>query len=237
LNHIPASDTAASLQQFVGDEIKIVPLTLSNSLLIGGVQGDRAEFLRDLVALLDRKPAAVDIDVTIIQADANGEAETKDLKLSGDAKDVASQIEALQKAGTLKVLERLHLTGTENQIAQVQVGREAAMARGVNFSPRGQVPTYVVEQMGSILTATSRVSGEDLLIEISVEKSWVPDKAEPASDDSDGATFRPDEKKTVQIRSTIRVPKGQAVHIGGMTVNAEGKQSRISAVVTAKIVP
>jgi len=238
LEHVPVADVAVSLQQFVrgNDEIKILPLTLSNSLLVAGVEGEDRTLLEDLVGLIDRKPPAVDVDVTIVQSTAPADAESN-FELSGDAEEVKTAIEELEQSGGLKVLERLHLTTIDNQLAQVQVGKSQPMARGVNFAgPPGSgrsVPSFVMENVGSVLTATSRVSGNDVLIELAIERSWVPE-AKPAGD-GEASSFRPEETQKLQIRSTVRVPKGQAVHVGGMTVKADGKQTRISAIVTAKV--
>lgn len=240
LEHVPVSEVAESLQQFIGgnDDIKIVPLALSNSLLIVGVQGDDADLLQDLVRLIDRKPPAVEIDVTIVQSTAPADAEANASELAGKADDVEAKIAALEKSGTLKVLERLQITTIDNQQAQLHIGKTQPMARGVNFSgPPGSgrsTPSFSMENVGSMLTASARVSGDDVLIEISVEKSWVT-QAKPAGD-GEASSFRPEEAQKLQILSTVRVPKGQAVQLGGMTTKAAGEQSRISAVVTAKIV-
>lgn len=82
------------------------------------------------------------------------------------------------------MLERLHLTAIDNQLAQLQVGKSQPMARGMSFArPPGSgrsTPSFTMENVGTVLTATSRVSGDDVLIEIAVEKSWVPEPSRRA---------------------------------------------------------
>ncbi len=240
LEHVPVTDVAEGLQQFVrgNDDIRIVPLPLSNSLLIAGVHGDDADVLQNLVRLIDRKPPAVEIDVTIVQSTAPADAEANASELAGNADEVEAKIAALGKSGTLKVLERLQITTIDNQQAKLQIGKMQPMTRGMNFAgPPGSgrsAPSFSMENVGTALTASSRVSGDDVLIEIAVEKSWGPE-AKPAGD-GEASSFRPDETQKLQIVSTVRVPKGHAVQLGGMTVKGEGEQSRISAIVTAKVV-
>ncbi len=134
LEHVPAADVAASLAQLMhgSDNLKIVPQTLSNSLLIVAPDQDLGP-LRDLVGLLDSKPAAIDLDVTILQAAATDDAEAQAIGLSGDSEVVMKNIAALEKAGTVQVLERLHLTTLDNQLAKLEVGKTEAVARGRTF--------------------------------------------------------------------------------------------------------
>lgn len=238
--HAPASSIAdlvqAALGKAPGTSVTIEPV--SNALLVRAPAED-LERVQNLLAQLDRPPAVIAFDVTILRTTA-GAAQLSGEDLSGDPTKVEARIAELEKAGSVELIDRLHLTTLDNQKAQVQVGqnvlvRQPGESVGFPGRPQQRAVSYQQENIGTLVMVTPRRAGDAVVAELSVEKSWFP-LAKPSVDGDDEATSPGPAKEILQTKATLRLPAGQAVLLGGNDALAAGDRSRVAVIVTARVV-
>ena len=209
--NVPAEEIAGVLGRgFEGRPIDVVAVPISNSLLISA-ESDVLEKLTSVMQVLDRAPRTVRLDIVLAHVQASEPLETG---VSVDELPVI--LDRWQAAGTLLGLDRATFATLENQRAQVEVGQQVSVVSGRVFmggrpssSPRG-IPNYEKDQVGTIVSVTSRVSGDDAVaLDLAVEKSALAPNPSP---DSDSAP--PPEKTIISFQSTNRIPFGATYVVG-----------------------
>lgn len=242
LSHAPATDVAEALARVLKEDkgAWAVPYPISNDLVFVHASEERMRGIAELVMMLDQKPAQIEIDVTILQTAAGAAADAETAELSGDVEAVKAKLAALEKSGTVQVHERLHLTTTDNQRSQLQVGKNEPVTRGRTFGGgatregfgRPSQAIVSMESVGTMVTVVPRVAAGDVIMELAVEKFWIP-MVEPKSDEDNSSNAT--ETRRLSVVSTLTVPKGQAVFFGGQTFKDQSEQLRFAVIVMAHI--
>jgi len=142
------------------------------------------------------------------------------LVLSASSDAVSVLIRALAARRTLRVLSRPQVLALDNQQAQVQVGQVVPVPNGVNLSSTGLSQTNVLrDAAGIILTVSPRISPEgQIVMEVAAEKSAYPDlnSGVPIGSDGNGGFVYAPVKDITTARTTVKVPDGQTIVVGGM---------------------
>lgn len=238
--HAPASSIAdlvrSALGEAPGSSVMIEPV--SNALLVRAPAED-LERVANLLEQIDRPPAVIAFDVTILRM-TSGATQLSTEDLSGDPAKVEARIAELEKAGSVELIDRLHLTTLDNQKAQVQVGqnvlvRQPGESVGFPGRPQQRAVSYRVEDVGTLVTVMPRRAGDAVVAELAVEKSWFP-AAKPSVDGDDEATSPGPAKEILQAKATLRLPPGEAVLLGGNDALVAGNRSRVAVIITARVV-
>lgn len=142
------------------------------------------------------------------------------LVLSASSDSVSVLIRALAARRTLRVLSRPQVLALDNQQAQVQVGQVVPVPNGVNVTGTGLSQTDVLrDPAGIILTVSPRISPEgQIVMEVAAEKSAYPDlnSGVPIGSDGLGGFVYAPVKDITTARTTVKVPDGQTIVVGGM---------------------
>lgn len=142
------------------------------------------------------------------------------LVLSASSDSVSVLIRALAARRTLRVLSRPQVLALDNQQAQVQVGQVVPVPNGVNLSSTGLSQTNVLrDPAGIILTVSPRISPEgQIVMEVAAEKSAYPNLSGgvPIGSDGNGGFVYAPVKDITTARTTVKVPDGQTIVVGGM---------------------
>jgi type II secretory pathway component GspD/PulD (secretin) len=168
-------------------------------------------------ATASHAPHAIAIEVLIVGT-KGGIHEEHAIELSGPADTVAAQVRALESKGQIVFLDRIRLTTLENHKTLVQSGVTTPVASGRTFGGRGGT-SFQQRSVGTLISATARVEGDAIVVELEVEKSGLkrhPDQS--LSDDE----FVPQGTETLTSQATVRIGSG-------MTVLASGLESRADA--------
>jgi type II secretory pathway component GspD/PulD (secretin) len=244
--HFPAKNLAEAIQQVLpGTEgVRVVAEPVSNAIFIHA-PAEQIARVRDLLTQLDAPPAVIEVEVVILRTAAEGKpAAASDL--SGDAEKVRAALASLEQAGSVEVMDRLRLTTLDNQIAQVRFGQKTFAPGpsrsfsppsdpGRSFSPPSEAVRRLISfspnEVGTTVTVTPRRSGDDVVAELAVEKSWLP----PAGAAEDAGAAKPTATETLSTRATLRLPKGQSVLLGENDSTTTDGRSRTAVIVTARI--
>lgn len=146
------------------------------------------------------------------------------LVLSASSEAVSVLIRALAAKRNVRVLSRPQVLAVDNQIAQIQVGQQVPIVNGVNISATGLAnPNIVQDNAGIILTVTPRISPEgQVVMEVAAEKSAFQGAGVPIfTDATTGNTITSPIKDITTARSTVKVPDGQTIVVGGMITASE----------------
>lgn len=238
--HGPVADLANTLRGMFVDST-IVAAPVSNSLLVSATQAD-APIIEALLRQLDVSPARVRISVLV--AELTDATETWEPKGTWDEARV--ELEALAAKGNGSILRRIQMSTLANQIASVQVGETVNLQVGRSFSPRGELPSYQAQQLGTMLTCTPRPDPEgQVTMEVAFEMSRLaPQLAKPTapapsegSAGSGGAasSLGGPQRQSATVRTTVSIPKGKAISISDFATQDAGAPSRLILVVGCEV--
>ena len=146
------------------------------------------------------------------------------LVLSASSEAVSVLIRALAAKRNVRVLSRPQVLAVDNQIAQIQVGQQVPIVNGVTISATGLAnPNIIQDNAGIILTVTPRISPEgQIVMEVAAEKSAFQGAGVPIfTDATTGNTITSPIKDITTARSTVKVPDGQTIVVGGMITASE----------------
>ncbi|WP_231746812.1 secretin N-terminal domain-containing protein [Maioricimonas rarisocia] len=149
----------------------------------------------------------------------NGDLGFGGLVLSASSDSVNILIRALASRRNVHILSRPQIIALDNQLAQIQVGQRVPIVDGVNISTQGTAnPNVVQDEAGIILTVTPRISPEgQVVMEVVAEKSQFTGEGVPIFVDGlTGNVIESPIKDITTARTTVKVPDGQTIVVGGM---------------------
>jgi type II secretion system protein D len=153
----------------------------------------------------------------------NGDLGFGGLVLSASSESVNVLIRALASRRNVRILSRPQVLALDNQTAQIQVGQQVPIVDGVTVSDSGIAnPNVVQDEAGIILTVTPRISPEgQIVMEVAAEKSAFTGAGVPIFTDTAGNVFESPIKDITTALSTVKVPDGQTIVVGGMITKAD----------------
>lgn len=151
------------------------------------------------------------------------------LVLSAGSESVSVLVRALAAKRKLNVLSRPQIRTLDNQPAMIQVGQQVPIVDGVAISGTGSAnPVVRQDQAGIILSVTPRISPEQVIVmEVSAEKSQFTGQGVPLFTDANtGNVIESPIKDVITASTTISVPNGQTVVLGGMITTLDDVTER-----------
>lgn len=139
--------------------------------------------------------------------------------LSAGSESVNVLVRALAASRKIDVLSRPQIRTLDNQLATIQVGQQVPIVDGVAVSGTGSAnPVVRQDQAGVILSVTPRISPEEVIVmEVSAEKSQYTGEGVPLfTDANNGNVIESPIKDIIKASTTVSVPNGQTVVLGGM---------------------
>lgn len=150
------------------------------------------------------------------------------LVLSASSDSVNVLIRALSARRNVRVLSRPSVTVLDNQVAQIQVGQIVPVTDGANIGANGNViPTISRDNAGVILTVTPRLSQDgQVVMVVAAEKSQYTGAGVTILTDTNGGEVTSPIKDITTASTTVKVPDGQTIVMGGMITNSEDSNER-----------
>jgi len=159
----------------------------------------------------------------------NGDLGFGGLVLSASSDSVNILIRALASRRNVHILSRPQILALDNQLAQIQVGQRVPIVDGVTISTQGTAnPNVVQDESGIILTVTPRISPEgQVVMEVVAEKSQFTGEGVPIFVDGlTGNVIESPVKDITTARTTVKVPDGQTIVVGGMITKLDDTTER-----------
>lgn len=147
---------------------------------------------------------------------------------SASSDSVNVLVRALAARRNVHILSRPQIRTVDNQLAQILVGREVPVITGVTVSDNGLAqPQIRQDESGIILTVQPRVSPDGTIVmETVAEKSEYGTDGVPLFVDSTGQSFVSPIKDVITVSTTVAVPNGQTVVLGGMITKSDDTLER-----------
>lgn len=150
------------------------------------------------------------------------------LVLSASSESVNVLIRALAARRSVRILSRPQIRALDNQLAQIQVGQIVPVTDGVTQTQTAVTPQIVRDPAGIILTVTPRISPEgQIVMEVVAEKSNYTDEGVVVyTDIATGAVVTSPVKNISTAQTTVKVPDGQTIVLGGMITDTDDVSER-----------
>lgn len=146
------------------------------------------------------------------------------LVLSASSESVSILIRALAAKRNVHILSRPQIRTVDNVTAQIQVGQIVPVVNGVSVTAVGSAnPVIEQSEAGIILTVTPRISPDgNIVMETQAEKSDFNGSSVPIfTDATTGNVVESPIKNITQVQTTVSVPNGQTVVLGGMITESD----------------
>ncbi|MHB8898060.1 MAG: type II secretion system protein GspD [Thermoguttaceae bacterium] len=249
LANTPAADIAKTVNELLrseqpratpGDNLVVLAEPLTNSLVLSGT-ADQIHQAARFIEQLDTRPPMVCLQVVIALAEspeglsilAPGPDGPKFCCSPAEANQM---IDRLGKSGALKVLARPQLVTLDNQPAFLQIGQRVPR---ITSARDGQTVATELDNVGLIVGATPRISPDlTVTVEIDVEKSEISSDQQgiPLGVDAKGNVVRSPKVDTTTVQTTIAIPPGQAMVVGGLALQDGDKRGELVVVVVPHII-
>ncbi|MCA9082569.1 MAG: hypothetical protein KDA81_00870 [Planctomycetaceae bacterium] len=142
---------------------------------------------------------------------------------SAQSDAVSVLVRALAARRTVHVLSRPQIRTTHNNVASIQVGQQVPVVDGVTVTNNFVTPTITQENVGIILTVTPRVTPDGIVnMDVYAEKSALASGGVPVfTDAASGNVVESVIIDTAIADTTVAVPNGQTIVIGGMITKSD----------------
>lgn len=154
----------------------------------------------------------------------NGDLGYGGLVMSAGSDSVSVLLRALSATRRLQVLSRPQIRTLDNQQAQIIQGQVVPIVNGVNFLGANSIPSpqIVQQEAGIILNVTPRINPDgQIVMYVNAEKSAFQAGGVPIfTDASNGNVIESPIRDIRSAVTTVSVPSGQTVVIGGMITSA-----------------
>jgi type II secretory pathway component GspD/PulD (secretin) len=248
LQHAPATDTANVIREWLKNEqaesddpkVTVAVDAVSNSLLLRGMS-EQLEDLQAILRELDRPVRQFRLQSLLAEVALPEDAQlgagsiTQEI-VRGDLDQALADLEA---QGELRIVARPELLVSDNQSAFLQLGQRVPRVTGTSVSNRGMTNSVSMENVGTILGVTGRVSDDQIItLEIDVEASYLgPEEEGTPVATTDQQVVRTPTIHTCSVQTTVALKNGQTVLIGGMVYQGEQGCRQVLLLLRAEIVP
>ena len=181
-------------------------------------------------------PRMVELELLIAETSQVAASQTGDLDLSTPADKLRTSLLELEKQGKLDSLARVRLASLENLTASIQVGESTAVVTGrMTMRAGGPVSTAVSErQTGLLVSATARCQDDrQIVTELNFEHSRLVPRQAAEAKDADAVL--PPQTGTSTLKTTVLIPEGQTVVVGGMGAQTNNQKTLLVVLATARV--
>lgn len=142
---------------------------------------------------------------------------------SAQSDAVSVLVRALAARRTVHVLSRPQIRTTHNNVASIQVGQQVPVVNGVSVTDNFVTPQIEQQDVGIILRVTPRVTPDgNISMEVYAEKSSLSAGGVPVfTDASTGNVVESVIIDSAIADTTVSVPNGQTIVIGGMITKSD----------------
>jgi general secretion pathway protein D len=151
------------------------------------------------------------------------------LVFSAQSDSISVLLRALASRRTVQVLSRPQVRATHNNEAYVTVGQQIPVTNGVTISAQGIAqPQIIQQQTGITLRVTPRITPDGIIaMNVFADKSSLSPVGVPIFvNATTGDTVNSPIINQSQAVTTVNVPNGQTIVIGGMITKSDGTLER-----------
>jgi type II secretory pathway component GspD/PulD (secretin) len=181
-------------------------------------------------------PRMIEMELLIAETSRVAASENGELNLSAPADKLRGSLLQLEQQGKLDSLARVRLTSLENSTATIQVGQTTAFVVGLSRMPNSTTASVSERQTGLLvgITACCR-DDQQIAAELNFEHSRLVPKQAVAADAKDANVVLPPEIATSTVKTTVLIPDGQTVLVGGTGAETSGQKTLLVILASARV--
>ena len=147
---------------------------------------------------------------------------------SAQSDAVSVLLRALSSRRTVQVLSRPQVRATHNNTASINVGQSVPLTTGVNTTVTGSNPIIEYRDTGITLEVTPRITPDGMIaMNVFAQKSALSPVGVPIFvNATTGAAIQSPIINQSTATTTVNVPNGQTIVIGGMITKTDGSSER-----------
>lgn len=146
---------------------------------------------------------------------------------SAQSDAVSVLLRALSSRRTVQVLSRPQVRATHNNTASINVGQSVPLTTGVNTTVTGSNPIIEYRDTGITLEVTPRITPDGMIaMNVFAQKSALSPVGVPIFVPTTGAAIQSPIINQSTATTTVNVPNGQTIVIGGMITKTDGTSER-----------
>ena len=159
---------------------------------------------------------------------SNADAGFGGFVFSAQSDAVSVLLRALASRRTVQILSRPQVRTTHNNEAYVTVGQNVPLTTGVTQTVNSTSPNIEYQQVGITLRVTPRITPDGMIaMNVFADKSALSPVGVPVFvDAATGTSIQSPIINQSQALTTVNVPNGQTIVIGGMITKSDGTSER-----------
>lgn len=251
LRHANVKEVANALAKHFKGEAELEPVTgIEGGVLL--VRGNAATLdeMKKLVAILDRVPRLVSVELTLVELAAKAGESAKDLEekaFAGSAKEVEERLETLKKNGRLVGMKRFQFSTAEGTPTTLMTGGARSFVTGMSGGFGGRAAkggiiestrSISYRDVGTQVKVTARVpDGKTVQLEIDLSDSSArtPEDGVAIGKDENGAPVRAPEFINNMLKSKLSITPGKTVLVKDAQTTTKSGQNRMLIFATASV--
>ena len=191
--------------------LTIVPDQLSNVLIICGT-ADTLQKCQDILKEIDqpRRMIHFEVVISIVPSGVAGPDKSEE-----------------------RLIDRIQFATLDENPANYSFGQRVAIASGTVGKGFGQGPpsrTYQIQQVGTMFNVTPRIAGEEIAVDLQVEKSWLVDPT-----GGDAASDAGPKINSTTVKSTVSLKPGVAHTVFANVTQGTNATENVSITITASL--
>jgi len=181
-------------------------------------------------------PQMVETELLIAETSRVAVSENGELNLSAPADKLRASVLELQKQGKLDAVARVRLASLENLLAYIQVGQMTAFVEGVSQMPNSTTVGVTERQTGLVVDVTACCQADrQISVKLDVEHSRLVPRPPADAKTKDASFVLPPHTATASLSTTVLIPDGQTVVVGGTGAQTSDQKTVLVILATARV--
>ena len=181
-------------------------------------------------------PQMVETELLIAETSRVAVSENGELNLSAPADKLQASVLELQKQGKLDAVARVRLASLENVLALIQVGQTTAFVVGASQTPNSTAVDVTERETGLVVGVTaSRQADRQISVTLEVKHSRLVPRPPADAKTKDASFLLPPHTATVSLSTTVLIPDGQMVVVGGTGAQTSDQKTVLVILATARV--
>jgi len=181
-------------------------------------------------------PQMVETELLIAETSRVAVSENGELNLSAPADKLRASVLELQKQGKLDAVARVRLASLENVLALIQVGQTTAFVEGASPTPNSTAVNVTERETGLVVGVTaSRQADRQISVTLEVQHTRFVPRPPADAKTKDASFVLPPHTATASLSTTVLIPDGQMVVVGGTGAQTSDQKTVLVILATARV--
>jgi type II secretory pathway component GspD/PulD (secretin) len=181
-------------------------------------------------------PRMVETELLIAETARVAVSEDGELNLSEPADKLRASLLELEKQGKLDAVARVRLASVENLLASIQVGQTTGFVEGLSQMPNSTTVNVTERVTGLVVGVTACCQADrQISVKLDVNHSRFVPRPQADAKTKDAGVVLPPQTATATLTTTVLIPDGQTVVVGGTGAQTSDQTTVLVILATARV--